>query len=606
MKYRILLLSLLITVSLWPQISPKREFRAVWIASVNNIDWPSSKNLTPAQQRAEYISILDKHVLNGMNCVVVQIRPTCDAFYPSSIEPWSEWLTGTQGTAPNPYYDPLQFMIDETHKRGLEFHAWFNPYRAVMNINTSSVHSTHVSKTHPEWVKTYGTYKWLDPGLLQVRNYSISVIVDVIKRYDIDGVHFDDYFYPYPITGVDFPDDSTFIRYPRGFTNKADWRRDNINLFMETLYDTIRTMRKNVKFGISPFGIWRNQSTDPLGSATSGFQAYDQQFADSRKWVQMGWLDYIVPQVYWNIGYAPAKYDVLVPWWANNSFNRHLYIGMAAYKIGTSTQDTAWFNPSEMPKQMRLNRSIPQVKGEIFFSSKSITNNLLHFQDSLRTYIYKYPAIIPAMNWLDSVPPEQPASVSASQDTAKITINWNTPQPASDGDLPYYYLIYKFPGQDSVDFENNKYIYKKLAKDSLRFTDPRPAGNQNEVIYALSSFDRLHNEAVPVILRIDLTGAERYSETKSNIRLYENYPNPFIDRTTIKYSLPNEAHVRIEIVSILGEVLSVPVDDLKSAGEYVVELGVHTTKGGILAPGVYFYRLTAGNKVLIRKMTVLR
>ena len=251
-------------------IPPKREFRSVWIASVTNIDWPSNKNLTPSAQRTEYINILNKHKLNGLNAVVTQIRPSCDAFYQSAIETWSEWLTGTQGVAPNPFYDPLIFTIDETHKRGMEFHAWFNPYRAVLNKNTSSISPTHVSVVHPDWVREYGNLKLLDPGLPQVRNYVASVIMDVVRRYDIDGVHFDDYFYPYPQTGVTFQDSATFANYPNGFTNKDDWRRNNINLLIQMLSDSIKAVKPHVKFGIGPFGIWRNQSSDPLGSATAG------------------------------------------------------------------------------------------------------------------------------------------------------------------------------------------------------------------------------------------------------------------------------------------------------------------------------------------------
>lgn len=605
MVFRLLCSLFIIAHFAFPQeLLPKREFRAVWIASVTNIDWPSSKNLTPAQQRTEFINILDKHALNNINCVVVQIRPSCDAFYQSSIEPWSEWLTGTQGTAPNPFYDPLTFMIEEAHKRGMELHAWFNPYRAVIS-SSASIHSTHVSKKHPDWVRSYGQYKWLDPGLPQVRAYSLSVITDVVKRYDVDGVHFDDYFYPYPISGVDFPDDSTFLNYPRGFTNKNDWRRDNINIFIQSVYDTIRYMRKNVKFGISPFGIWRNQSTDPLGSATSGFQAYDQQFADSRKWVQMGWLDYISPQVYWNIDYAPAKYEVLVPWWANNSFQRHLYIGMAAYKINSSTQDTAWFNPTEMPKQIRLNRSTPKVRGEIFFSSKSITNNPLGFQDSLRLRLFKYPALIPEMSWLDSIAPNEPASVTTTKDSTKITISWSTPPAASDGDLPYYYLVYKFPNQDSIDFQNLKYLYKRLKSDSLKLVDARPSGNQNEVIYGLTALDRLHNETEPILVRVDLTGMEKEAEDLREIKLFENYPNPFSGTTRIDYYLPVAGYVRLEIVNLLGEIVSVPVSEEKSAGKHSVEINTDSA-GGRMAPGIYFYRMLAGNKMLINKMTFIR
>jgi uncharacterized lipoprotein YddW (UPF0748 family) len=271
MRYLILLVTLSFINTFYAQeVPPKRELRAVWVASVTNIDWPSSKNLTSAQQRSELITLLNKHQLNGMNCIMFQIRPSCDAFYMNAMEPWSEWLTGSQGTPPNPIYDPLQFAVEECKKRGIELHAWFNPYRAVLNKNSSSVHFSHISKTHPEWIREYDALKLLDPGIPAVREYVTQVILDVVKRYDIQGVHFDDYFYPYPKTGFTFEDDSTFALYPNGFTDKDDWRRNNINILVQMISDSIKFYKPWVKFGISPFGIWKNSSTDPLGSATSG------------------------------------------------------------------------------------------------------------------------------------------------------------------------------------------------------------------------------------------------------------------------------------------------------------------------------------------------
>ena len=471
-------------------IPPKREFRSVWIASVTNIDWPSNKNLTPSAQRTEYINILNKHKLNGLNAVVTQIRPSCDAFYQSAIEPWSEWLTGTQGVAPNPFYDPLIFTIDETHKRGMEFHAWFNPYRAVLNKNTSSISPTHVSVVHPDWVREYGNLKLLDPGLPQVRNYVASVIMDVVRRYDIDGVHFDDYFYPYPQSGVTFQDSATFANYPNGFTNKDDWRRNNINLLIQMLSDSIKAVKPHVKFGISPFGIWRNQSSDPLGSATAGFESYSGIYADSRKWMQQGWLDYINPQIYWNIGYSVAAYDVLVEWWTNNNFGKHFYTGNAAYKIGSSSP-SAWLNPSEMPDQVRFNHTYDEVKGMNFFSSKSITNNLLGIQDSLRNSLFNYPALVPVMPWKDSVPPSTISNLSAFKNTDGVLVTWQKPT----NDPAKYFIVYRFDDQTLINIDDPRYFRTITYNDTTSFLDTQPIGlNTQTVTYVVTSLDRLHNE----------------------------------------------------------------------------------------------------------------
>ena len=484
-----ILTSLFLAFNFYSQtIPPKREFRSVWIASVTNIDWPSSKTLTPSAQRTEYINILNKHKLNGLNAVVTQIRPSCDAFYQSSIEPWSEWLTGTQGVAPNPFYDPLVFMIDETHKRGMEFHAWFNPYRAVLNKTTSSVSPTHVSVVHPDWIREYGSLKLLDPGLPQVRNYVASVIMDVVRRYDIDGVHFDDYFYPYPQTGVTFQDSATFANYPNGFTNKEDWRRNNVNLLIQMLSDSIKAVKPHVKFGISPFAIWKNQSSDPLGSATAGLESYAAIYADSRKWMQEGWLDYINPQIYWYIGYSIAAYDVLVEWWSNNYFGKHFYTGNAAYRIGNSG---AWANSSEMPNQIRLNRTYDEVKGMNFFSSKSITNNPLGFQDSLRSNLFKYPALVPVMPWKDSIPPSTVSNLSAVKNTSGVLVTWNKPtlNPAK------YFIVYRFDDQAPVNINDPRNILAITFNDTTSYLDIKPiAANIQSVTYVVTSLDRLHNE----------------------------------------------------------------------------------------------------------------
>ncbi len=558
----ILLFCLFLTEALVAQ--PKREFRAVWISHISNIDWPSSKTLTAQQQRDEFVAQLNQHKLSNINAVVVQVRPSCDAIYPSAIEPWAEWLTGKQGKSPG--YDPLQFMIDETHKRGMEFHAWFNPYRAVVSISSSSIDSSHVSVKHPEWCITFGNLKFLDPGQAEVRNYVTSVIMDVVRRYDIDAVHFDDYFYPYPQTGVTISDSITYAQQSRGFTDKNAWRRDNVNLMVKMVADSIKSVKKYVKFGISPFGIWRNNGSDVQGSATLGLESYSAIYADSRRWVQQGWLDYITPQLYWSIGFGPAAYDVLVPWWANVSQGRHLYIGQGIYRINTST-DPKWLNASEVPNQLRLNRSTPSVLGSIHFSSKQVLNNLFGFQDSLRQQFYNRPALIPAMRWKDSLPPLAPTNLTASinSNQTQVTLKWNRPATATDGDKAAYYVVYRFLFGEAIDLNKVAAIRQITATDTTSFTDiyANPGGFQ----YVVTAIDRLHNESV--ISNAVQVGVTNTLETAArSSRLLPNYPNPFSETTTIRYELKKEGFVNLTIFNLAGAQAAQLVKQRQLEGNY--------------------------------------
>ena len=295
---------------------PKYEFRGVWVATVDNIDFPSTKYLSSYGQQAEFVSLLDMHKRNGMNAVIVQIRPATDAFYPSQYEPWSEWLTGTQGKPPSPYYDPLEFMITETHKRGMEFHAWMNPYRAVFNINKSSISPTHVTKLHPEWFLDYGGVRYFDPGNKEAQQFVTNVVRDVVSRYNIDAIHFDDYFYPYRIPGKEFGDWKSFQKYGNGL-DKESWRRSNVDSIIVKLSRAIKEQNKNCKFGISPFGVWRNIDKDPEGSNTKAGQTnYDDLYADILLWLKMKWIDYVAPQLYWEFNHKVVGYEVLTDWWA--------------------------------------------------------------------------------------------------------------------------------------------------------------------------------------------------------------------------------------------------------------------------------------------------
>lgn len=604
MKFFITLLIISTITFSQSEIPPKRELRAVWVASVSNIDWPSTSNLSPTQQRSEYTLLLNRHKLNGMNALVVQVRPSCDAFYDSPYEPWSQWLTGQQGRAPNPYYDPLTFLVEETHKRGMEFHAWFNPYRAVVSAS-ASVHSSHISVTKPEWIVPYGSAKYLNPGLPDVREYVTKIIMDVVRRYDIDGVHFDDYFYPYPIDGQTFNDDAAFTQFPNGFTNKDDWRRNNINLLIQMVNDSIKSVKPWVKFGISPFGIWRNQNSDPNGSATNGLQSYSAIYADSRKWMQEGWLDYINPQIYWNIGYAPARFEVLVPWWSNNSFGRHFYVGHAAYKIGTSTQDPAWMNPTQMPDQIRFARQYPQVKGSVYFSSKSITNNLLGIQDSLRNNFYKFPSFVPEMPWLDSIPPLPPSNLTAVKVGNFIQLDWERPAAASDGDLAKYFVVYLFDDTSNININDPRAIRHITANDTNRYFDNLIIDTTKIYTYIVTSMDRLHNESAS-IARVTfplITSFEEQMFVANEYKLLQNYPNPFNPSTIINFQLPSAGNVELKVFDVLGREVAILVNNYYESGNHSVELNANEYQ---LNSGVYFYQIRAGDFVETRKMQLIK
>lgn len=365
----------------------KPEFRGVWIATVDNIDWPSRGNYQPDSQRMEFIRLLDMHKANGMNAIVAQVRPCTDAFYPSPYEPWSEWLTGKQGLAPFPYYDPLEFMITETHKRGMEFHAWMNPYRAEFNVGRNATAPTHITRIHPEWFVTYGDKRYFDPGNKEAQQYVVQVVKDVVSRYAVDAIHFDDYFYPYKLPGKEFPDNASFQRYGNGMT-KDNWRRSNTDSIISFLHSTIKSTNPKCQFGISPFGVWRNEDRDPVnGSKTNGAQTnYDDLYADILLWLKNKWIDYVAPQLYWEIGHRIAPYEILIDWWNEHTYGRNLYIGLGIYRANSNA---AWKDKAQIGKQIDMLRSKPNVQGMIFFSSKTFQKNPNGWNDTLRLNYFK-------------------------------------------------------------------------------------------------------------------------------------------------------------------------------------------------------------------------
>jgi uncharacterized lipoprotein YddW (UPF0748 family) len=414
---------------------PAREFRAAWVATVANIDWPSQKTLSTKEQQAELLAILDRAVQLKLNAIIFQVRPACDAMYASRIEPWSEYLTGTMGKPPEPFYDPLTFAVAEAHKRGLELHAWFNPYRARVLAAGSPAAPNHVSKTRPQLVRQYGKYLWLDPGEKAVQDYSLSVIMDVVKRYDVDGVHFDDYFYPYKERGaagkdLDFPDDASWQRFGAGGKlSRDDWRRENVNQFIQRVYKSIKSAKPWVKFGVSPFGIWRPGNPPQI----KGLDAFSELYADSRKWLASGWVDYFLPQLYWAIEPPDQSFPVLLKWWAaQNPKGRLLTPGMDTTKSGrgssvastNSTRRGRGWPSTEIVNQIRLTREQPGVSGHIHWNMRTLMRNST-LDEVLEREVYQQPALMPASPWLGGARPGKPKLTAGKGETGPgLKLSW--------------------------------------------------------------------------------------------------------------------------------------------------------------------------------------
>jgi uncharacterized lipoprotein YddW (UPF0748 family) len=424
-----------------------REFRSAWVATVANIDWPSKGNTDSLKQQAEAIAILDRARAMNLNAIVLQVRPSADALYPSKLEPWSEYLTGQQGKAPMPAYDPLQFWITEAHARGLELHAWFNPYRARHSSAKSPNAPDHISNTMPNAVKTYGTFEWMDPGEEQASKQTLAVIIDVVKRYDIDGVHLDDYFYPYPIevasplapgvaaldgapptmAELDFPDQPAWQRYVDGGgkLSRADWRRNNVNTLIEAMSKAIHKEKSWVRFGISPFGIAKPDRRPPT---IKGFSQYDKLYADAELWLEKGWVDYFVPQLYWPLSQTPQAYDVLLDYWlTQNPMKRHLWPGLFTSRIGAPARSYA---PAEVLQQIKVTQARPGATGHIHFSMVTLMENRQGISDQLKAGPYAGAALVPATPWLGSQAPAAP-KVGATRGIGAVTLSLTPADPAS-------------------------------------------------------------------------------------------------------------------------------------------------------------------------------
>lgn len=454
--------------------SPKQEFRGAWLHTVYQGQY---KKQTTAQNQAYLRNLLDSLQLTGVNAVIFQVRPQADAFYDSKLEPWSRFLTD-DGAKPKPYWDPLQFMVEECHKRGMELHAWLNPYRVTTNAK-QTLPKGHIYHKHPERFVRYDGKLYFNPGLPENREFIGKVVEDIVSRYDIDAIHFDDYFYPYPAKGKDFDDAAAFAKYGKGMA-RDDWRRHNVDLLIEELNTRIKKLKPWVRFGISPFGIWRNKTSDPRGSDTNGLQNYDALYADVLLWEEKGWIDYLLPQLYWELDHKAASSRILADWWNENSgHNRHLYIGQDVERC---------ISKGELGEKVEISRSRQNVAGNCWWPGYSVTRNSGGVADSLASDLQKDIALVPPSSWLSSTTPAAPIKVSVEPGGV---IAWQAPAPQGKiGDVTRF-VIYRFDSPENIDVNDASAIIAIVPDMSFKTTEPGT--------YVVSALDRVNNESEPSV-----------------------------------------------------------------------------------------------------------
>jgi uncharacterized lipoprotein YddW (UPF0748 family) len=472
------LLFLMMLLALTVQSQQKREFRGAWIQSVNG----QFMGMSTETMQKTLIYQLDELQKDGCNAIIFQVRPECDALYESKLEPWSYYLTGKQGKAPQPYWDPLQWMIEQCHQRGMELHAWINPYRA----KTKAAHANsagHVVSRHPERCFTYDGLTLLNPALKENRDYICAVVMDILERYDVDGLHIDDYFYPYPVAGVAIPDAAYFAANNEGYTDIGDWRRHNVDLFVEQLAETVHNTKPWVKIGISPFGIYRNQKSDPRGSRTNGLQNYDQLYADILLWDKKGWMDYCVPQIYWEIGNKAADYDELIHWWDNNIRNTNLY-------IGEDVERTAKFN--QMARKMALHSEMKRVHGTVLWYAKAAVDNVGNYGTQLRNNYWYYPALQPTTPWIDKKAPGKVRKLKVIDVNDQRVLFWTAPKAKKWSDEAVKYVVYRFDKKERVDIDDPSKIVAITENTHFELPD-QP--HKTQQVYVVTALDRLQNES---------------------------------------------------------------------------------------------------------------
>lgn len=482
---KLLLMALILVSAINVFAQQKREFRGAWIQAVNG----QFQGMSKSTMKQTLTYQLDELQKDGVNAIIFQVRPECDALYKSSLEPWSRFLTGQQGQ--NPGWDPLQWMIDECHKRGMELHAWINPYRAKTK-GTTVLSPSHICVQNPNSYFEYDGLFVLNPGLPENRDYICKVSADIVSRYDVDGFHIDDYFYPYPVAGVQIPDEAQFRQYSNGIRDIKDWRRDNVNVFIKQLGETIHAIKPWVKFGVSPFGIYRNKKSDQVnGSETNGLQNYDDLYADILLWVNNGWIDYCVPQIYWEIGNKAADYETLIHWWNRYCGNRPLYIGEDVERTVKFT-DPQNANSHQMGAKYRLHDQMKNVNGTVLWYAKAAVDNVGNYGTALRQTYWRYPALQPAMPFIDGKAPGKVKRLKPIWTEDGYMLFWFAPKGKGWKDEAVKYVVYRFNKGEKVNINNPSKIvtitsntYYKLPYDN----------GKTQYTYVVTALDRMQNES---------------------------------------------------------------------------------------------------------------
>ena len=494
MKKTILLtVALMLAVAVGAQ--QKREMRGAWIQCVNG----QFQGLGTVKMQQTLTYQLNELQRDGVNVIIFQVRPECDALYESKLEPWSRFLTGQQGKAPSPYWDPLKWMIEECHKRGMELHAWINPYRAKTK-GTKMLASNHISVRKPMNCFAYDELFILNPGIAENRDYICEVAKDIVTRYDVDGIHMDDYFYPYPVKGEGIPDDELFYDNSNGLKNQNDWRRYNVNLFIEQFYKTVHAAKPWVKVGISPFGIYRNKRNSEIGSNTNGLQNYDDLYADILLWVNNGWLDYCAPQIYWEIGNKAADYDTLIHWWNQYASARPLVIGEDVERT-VKYRDPKNPNVHQLSAKMALHQQLPNVQGSVLWYAKAVVDNVGNYGTSLRQTYWRYPALQPAMPFIDDKAPGKVRKMKPIWTSDGYVLFWTAPKGDDWNDQAVKYVVYRFGAKEKINTNDPSKI---CAITTQPFYKLPYVDGKEKWVYVVTALDRLQNESKAVKKKIKL------------------------------------------------------------------------------------------------------
>ncbi len=560
---------------------PKYEFRGTWITTVWGLDWPGGHR-NESEQKNQMTALLDDLQNAGINAVFFQVRSFGDAMYESSYEPWSHLLTGVQGRAPN--YDPLLFTIEEAHRRGMELHAWLNPYRVHRSNSDWNRTNNHITVTHPGWTYRAGADIQLDPGRQDVRDYLSAIVMDIARRYNVDGFHFDDYFYPYPpnhITSSSYPPDRrTFQRESRGFTDIDEWRRDNVNLLVAQIADSLRSFNEDLKFGISPFGIWKNR----VPSGIIGLDAYNVIFADATEWIRWKTIDYLVPQLYWAFG-GNQDYARLAGWWASQSEDRHLYTGHALHRVGNS------FSAAEIPNQVAFNRNHPDILGSAFFRARYLQPlRSLGFAQTMRDGLYKYPSLPPPMDWKDQTPPSAPFNVVAEKDGDSVLLTWE-----ASGDASRRYTVYRV----NSDAKPNAVLAAQDTRNLIaltgetRFTDT-PNTDEGVQWYFVQSVSNnsIESEASNIVAS-PVTTAREVAPAREDLSIAA-YPTVFDKQVQVEYSLPTASPITLQVFDTIGRSVAILTEnEFKQPGRYSFSF---SSSEHALSNGVYWIVLSTNHQ----------